>query len=54
MRLIRMIVAAVVFGGLAVGCAKDSKPTVPVPSADDKPLGNPSPPGAGPKQRKAG
>jgi hypothetical protein len=41
MRWFRVFVAAAVLSGACLGCSRDMKSSIPPPSPDDKPLGNP-------------
>jgi hypothetical protein len=42
MRWFRAFVAAAILGGAGLGCSKDVKTSIPPPSPDDKPLGQPT------------
>jgi len=41
MRWVRVFVAAAVLGCVGLGCSRDVKTSIPPPSPDDKPLGQP-------------
>jgi hypothetical protein len=51
MHWFRVFVAAAVLGGAGLGCSQDIKTSIPPPSPDDKPLGQPKAIEAAKKQR---
>ena len=51
MRWFRAFVAAAVLVGAGLGCSRDVKTSIPPPSPDDKPLGQPKSVEGAKKQR---
>ena len=54
MRLPRVLVVAVTLGALGLGCARDTKTSVPPPSPNDKPMGSPKNIGGGRRKSSGG